>query len=112
MSTEILVTTGPESSGKTTLASQLADYWKTPLVSEASRVMASTMAEKLASLQPPPSQPLDFNNMLGAIKSAAVEAAREAAHVPADGGPRLLPQAWHRAPRSEAAGASLQAVRG
>ena len=37
MSTEILVTTGPESSGKTTLASQLADYWKTPLVSEASR---------------------------------------------------------------------------
>ena len=37
MSTEILVTTGPESSGKTTLASQLADYWKTPLVSEVSR---------------------------------------------------------------------------
>ena len=37
MSTEILVTTGPESSGKTTLASQLSDYWKTPLVPEVSR---------------------------------------------------------------------------
>jgi nicotinamide riboside kinase len=37
MSTEILVITGPESSGKTTLATQLADYWKTPLVAEASR---------------------------------------------------------------------------
>lgn len=37
MSTEILVVTGPESSGKTTLASQLADYWKTPLVHEVSR---------------------------------------------------------------------------
>ncbi|MFT4817430.1 MAG: nicotinamide riboside kinase [Pseudohongiellaceae bacterium] len=37
MSTEILVVTGPESSGKTTLATQLADYWKTPLVAEASR---------------------------------------------------------------------------
>lgn len=37
MSTEILVITGPESSGKTTLASQLADYWKAPLVHEVSR---------------------------------------------------------------------------
>jgi nicotinamide riboside kinase len=37
MSTEILVITGPESSGKTTLAVQLANYWKTPLVAEASR---------------------------------------------------------------------------
>jgi len=37
MSTEILVITGPESSGKTTLATQLANYWKTPLVTEASR---------------------------------------------------------------------------
>jgi nicotinamide riboside kinase len=37
MSTEILVITGPESSGKTTLAAQLADYWKTPIVAEASR---------------------------------------------------------------------------
>lgn len=37
MSTEILVITGPESSGKTTLATQLADHWRTPLVSEASR---------------------------------------------------------------------------
>jgi len=37
MSTEILVITGPESSGKTTLATQLANYWKTPLVSESSR---------------------------------------------------------------------------
>ncbi len=37
MNTEILVITGPESSGKTTLASQLADYWKAPLVTEVSR---------------------------------------------------------------------------
>lgn len=37
MSTEILVITGPESSGKTTLASQLADHCKAPLVSEAAR---------------------------------------------------------------------------
>lgn len=37
MRTEILVITGPESSGKTTLAIQLADHWKTPLVSEVSR---------------------------------------------------------------------------
>ncbi len=37
MSTEILVTTGPESSGKTTLAHQLSNYWKQPLVPEASR---------------------------------------------------------------------------
>ncbi|HAG73383.1 MAG TPA: hypothetical protein DCL66_14390, partial [Gammaproteobacteria bacterium] len=34
MSTKIIVITGPESSGKTTLASQLSDYWKIPLVSE------------------------------------------------------------------------------
>ena len=37
MSTEIIVITGPESSGKTTLATQLADYWKAPLVPEVSR---------------------------------------------------------------------------
>jgi nicotinamide riboside kinase len=37
MSTEILVITGPESSGKTTLANQLADYWQAPLVTEVSR---------------------------------------------------------------------------
>ena len=37
MNTEILVITGPESSGKTTLASQLSDYWKIPLVSEVAR---------------------------------------------------------------------------
>jgi len=37
MSTEILIITGPESSGKTTLASQLSNYWKIPLVPEASR---------------------------------------------------------------------------
>ena len=37
MSTEILVVTGPESSGKTTLASQLSNYWKAPLVSEVAR---------------------------------------------------------------------------
>lgn len=37
LSTEILVITGPESSGKTTLARQLSDYWKTPLVPEVAR---------------------------------------------------------------------------
>ena len=37
MSAEILVITGPESSGKTTLAKQLADYWKAPLVPEVVR---------------------------------------------------------------------------
>ena len=37
MSTEILVMTGPESSGKTTLAGQLSDYWKSPLVPEVAR---------------------------------------------------------------------------
>ena len=37
MSTEIVVITGPESSGKTTLANQLAEYWKTPLVGEVAR---------------------------------------------------------------------------
>jgi len=37
MSTKIIVITGPESSGKTTLASQLSDYWKMPLVSEVAR---------------------------------------------------------------------------
>ena len=37
MSTEILVITGPESSGKTTLASQLSAYWKIPLVREVAR---------------------------------------------------------------------------
>lgn len=37
MRTEILVITGPESSGKTTLANQLSDYWKTPLVAEVAR---------------------------------------------------------------------------
>lgn len=37
MNTDIAVITGPESSGKTTLASQLADYWKAPLVQEIAR---------------------------------------------------------------------------
>ena len=37
MSTEIIVITGPESSGKTTLASQLSDFWKIPLVPEVAR---------------------------------------------------------------------------
>lgn len=37
MNTEILVVTGPESSGKTTLASQLSDHWQTPLVTEVAR---------------------------------------------------------------------------
>ena len=37
MNTEILVVTGPESSGKTTLASQLSNYWEAPLVSEVAR---------------------------------------------------------------------------
>lgn len=35
--TAIIITTGPESSGKTTLSQQLADYWKTPFVLEAAR---------------------------------------------------------------------------
>ena len=34
---EIVVVTGPESCGKTTLARQLADRWEAPLVSEAAR---------------------------------------------------------------------------
>lgn len=37
MSNEVIVLTGPESSGKTTLANQLAEYWQAPLVQEASR---------------------------------------------------------------------------
>ncbi|MFT5937302.1 MAG: nicotinamide riboside kinase [Pseudohongiellaceae bacterium] len=37
MNTQILVITGPESSGKTTLASQLSNHWRIPLVPEASR---------------------------------------------------------------------------
>lgn len=37
MRTEVLVVTGPESSGKTTLASQLSNYWEAPLVSEVAR---------------------------------------------------------------------------
>jgi len=37
MSTEILVMTGPESSGKTTLAGLVAEYWGTPLVPEMAR---------------------------------------------------------------------------
>ncbi|MEX2367263.1 MAG: ATP-binding protein, partial [Pseudohongiellaceae bacterium] len=37
MSTRFYVTTGPESSGKTTLAGQLADYYRAPLVTEISR---------------------------------------------------------------------------
>jgi len=37
MSTNIIVITGPESSGKTTLATQLSAYWKVPLVKEVAR---------------------------------------------------------------------------
>ena len=37
MTNEIVVITGPESCGKTTLARQLADRWRAPLVSEAAR---------------------------------------------------------------------------
>ena len=37
MSNEIVVITGPESCGKTTLARQLADRWETPLVKEVAR---------------------------------------------------------------------------
>lgn len=37
MSSEVIVITGPESSGKTTLAEQLATYWKVPLVAEFAR---------------------------------------------------------------------------
>ena len=37
MHTEVIVITGPESAGKTTLASQLSAYWKSPLVAEVAR---------------------------------------------------------------------------
>ena len=37
MNKEIVVITGPESCGKTTLARQLADRWEAPLVNEAAR---------------------------------------------------------------------------
>ena len=37
MSNEIVVITGPESCGKTTLARQIADRWETPLVKEVAR---------------------------------------------------------------------------
>ena len=37
MSTEIIVITGPESSGKTTLANQLSESWGAPLVPEVAR---------------------------------------------------------------------------
>lgn len=37
MDTQLIVLTGPESSGKTTLACQLADYWNAPLVPEYAR---------------------------------------------------------------------------
>lgn len=37
MNTKIIVITGPESSGKTTLANQLSAYWKVPLVKEVAR---------------------------------------------------------------------------
>ena len=37
MNSEIVVITGPECSGKTTLASQLAERWKAPLVKEVAR---------------------------------------------------------------------------
>ena len=37
MTNDIVVITGPESCGKTTLARQLADRWRAPLVNEAAR---------------------------------------------------------------------------
>ena len=37
MQTEVIVITGPESSGKTTLAVQLSAYWKSPCVAEVAR---------------------------------------------------------------------------
>ena len=37
MHTEVIVITGPESAGKTTLAGQLSAYWKSPLVAEVAR---------------------------------------------------------------------------
>lgn len=37
MHTEVIVITGPESAGKTTLASQLSAYWKLPLIAEEAR---------------------------------------------------------------------------
>jgi nicotinamide riboside kinase len=37
MNNELIVLTGPESSGKTTLAIELSNYWQAPLVPEVSR---------------------------------------------------------------------------
>ena len=37
MQTEVIVITGPESSGKTTLATQLSAHWKSPCVAEVAR---------------------------------------------------------------------------
>ena len=37
MQTEVIVVTGPESSGKTTLATQLSAHWKCPCVAEVAR---------------------------------------------------------------------------
>ena len=55
---EIVVVTGPESCGKTTLARQLADRWEAPLVNEAARDYLQNIASyqksdllKIAKLQ-------------------------------------------------------------
>ena len=37
MHSKVIVITGPESSGKTTLATQLSSYWKAPLIAEVAR---------------------------------------------------------------------------
>lgn len=49
--TQLLVTTGPESSGKTTLAEQLSAALKAPLVSEASRDYLSALYRRQPGYQ-------------------------------------------------------------
>jgi len=48
MQTEVIVITGPESSGKTTLAAQLSAHWNSPCVAEVAR---SYLADKISYQQ-------------------------------------------------------------